>query len=189
MVPDRTRQSIRRTDPLGLALCCSQDKPAVASLVKYLLSKLEPSSPFHSQLSQLLQAPVDASTPAAPKHVGLVLSERMVNMPTQIVPPMYRMLQEELQWATEDVRPKKLSDCRAKGKLFGPLSRVLTIQLLRSHRKSPTTSRTFFSSLASFSRRPPHSKTTRMPLSNRRSWPRPDFGRRSRRRRRSRARA
>lgn len=82
----------------------SQDKPAVSSLVTYLLSKLEPASPFHSQLTELLQAPSDGSSPAAPKHVGLVLSERMVNMPTQIVPPMYRMLQEELQWATEEVR-------------------------------------------------------------------------------------
>ncbi|POY75351.1 hypothetical protein BMF94_1580 [Rhodotorula taiwanensis] len=101
-----------------LNLNVHKDKPAVASLVKYLLSKLEPSSPFHSQLSQLLQAPVDASTPAAPKHVGLVLSERMVNMPTQIVPPMYRMLQEELQWATEDKEPYHFSHLLFLSRVF-----------------------------------------------------------------------
>lgn len=63
-----------------------------------MLSRLDSSSAFHAQLSALLEAPV------GPENVGLVLSERMVNMPTQIVPPMYRMLQEELQWALEEVR-------------------------------------------------------------------------------------
>jgi protein BCP1 len=82
-----------------------QDKPAISSLIKYLLSKLDspPSSAFHAQLSALLQNPVEEAAEAKKQHVGLVLSERMVNMPTQIVPPMYRMLQEELQWAVEDV--------------------------------------------------------------------------------------
>lgn len=36
-------------------------------------------------------------------HIGLILSERLINMPVQIVPPMYKMLQEEIQWAIEDV--------------------------------------------------------------------------------------
>lgn len=83
-----------------------QDKPAISSLIKYLLSKLDSpaSSAFHAQLSALLQNPVGEEAEAKKQqHVGLVLSERMVNMPTQIVPPMYRMLQEELQWAVEDV--------------------------------------------------------------------------------------
>jgi protein BCP1 len=35
-------------------------------------------------------------------HIGLILSERLINMPVQIVPPMYKMLQEEIQWAIED---------------------------------------------------------------------------------------
>lgn len=56
------------------------------------------------------------STPAKPRHVGLVLSERLVNMPAQIMPPAYKMLQEELQWAREDVRlasARALCDCGA----------------------------------------------------------------------------
>lgn len=36
-------------------------------------------------------------------NIGLILSERLINMPVQIVPPMYKMLQEEIQWAIEDV--------------------------------------------------------------------------------------
>ena len=68
-----------------------------------LETRLARSSAFHAQLSALLQNPVEEAAEAKKQHVGLVLSERMVNMPTQIVPPMYRMLQEELQWAVEDV--------------------------------------------------------------------------------------
>jgi protein BCP1 len=37
-------------------------------------------------------------------HVGLVFSERLINMPVQTVPPMYRMLDNEIKWAIDDVR-------------------------------------------------------------------------------------
>ena len=79
----------------------------MASLIKYLLAKLPAGSEFHTLLASLLSAPAaspEDSTAASPKHVGLVLSERLVNMPAQVVPPMYRMLQEELSWARDDVR-------------------------------------------------------------------------------------
>jgi hypothetical protein len=35
--------------------------------------------------------------------VGLVLTERIVNMPAAVAPPSYKMLLEEIQWANEDV--------------------------------------------------------------------------------------
>ncbi|CAI2173362.1 13617_t:CDS:2 [Funneliformis geosporum] len=38
-------------------------------------------------------------------HIGLILSERLINMPVQLVPQMYIMLQEEIQWAIEDKEP------------------------------------------------------------------------------------
>ncbi|GAA6044228.1 hypothetical protein JCM8097_005278 [Rhodosporidiobolus ruineniae] len=88
-----------------LNLNVHKSNPALASLTSYLVSQLPSSSPFHAALSSLLAVPADASSAAAPKHVGLVLSERLVNMPVQVVPPMYKMLQEELQWAREDGEP------------------------------------------------------------------------------------
>lgn len=106
-----------------LNLNVHKDKPAISSLIKYLLSKLDSpaSSAFHAQLSALLQNPaaIDEASPEAKKqHVGLVLSERMVNMPTQIVPPMYRMLQEELQWAVEDKEPYNFSHLLFLSRVF-----------------------------------------------------------------------
>ena len=40
--------------------------------------------------------------------VGLVLSDRIINMPPAIAPPSYRMLLEEIQWANEDVCRDKI---------------------------------------------------------------------------------
>ncbi|CEQ38600.1 SPOSA6832_00045, partial [Sporobolomyces salmonicolor] len=85
-----------------LNLNIHKDHPPISSLVAYLVSKLPPSSPFRTELESLLAIPVADSSAATPRHVGLVLNERLVNMPVQVVPPMFRMLEEELQWARED---------------------------------------------------------------------------------------
>ncbi|GAA5917440.1 hypothetical protein JCM6882_008665 [Rhodosporidiobolus microsporus] len=102
-------EKAREGDPYAvltvLNLNVHRTNPALASLTSYLLSKLPSSSPFHQTLSSLLETPADGSSAAERKHVGLVLSERLVNMPVQVVPPMYRMLGEELDWAREDGEP------------------------------------------------------------------------------------
>ena len=36
--------------------------------------------------------------------MNLVICERLVNMPVQVVPPMYRMLVDEIDGALRDVR-------------------------------------------------------------------------------------
>lgn len=113
-----------------------QDKPCISQLVKYLLSKIPSTSPLHSKLSTLVANPAASasdSTASNPRHVGLVLNERLVNMPVQVVPPMFKMLEEELQWALEDVRF-----------LYSPvhvaiLSILTTSTLEIVSRKSPTT--------------------------------------------------
>lgn len=83
----------------------SQDDPAIAPLMSYLLNKSTPNSALHTLLSTLFSndSSPTASTSANPTHVGLVLSERLVNMPVQVVVPMFRMLEEELEWAREEV--------------------------------------------------------------------------------------
>ncbi|GAA5956347.1 hypothetical protein JCM3765_005635 [Sporobolomyces pararoseus] len=95
-----------------LNLNVHKDKPCISQLIKYLLSKIPSSSTFHSTLSTLLSNPAASpsdSTASKPKHLGVVLNERLVNMPVQVVPPMFRMLQEELGWAIEDKEPYHFS--------------------------------------------------------------------------------
>ncbi|GAA5923703.1 protein-transporting protein BCP1 [Sporobolomyces koalae] len=92
-----------------LNLNVHQDKPCISQLTKYLASKSTPSSALHTQLSQLSGSSQATSTASKPRHVGLVLNERLVNMPVQVVPPMFRMLEEELQWALDDNEPYHFS--------------------------------------------------------------------------------
>jgi protein BCP1 len=51
---------------------------------------------FQKELAKLLDESSNGD-------VGLVLSERIINMPAAITPPSYNMLLEEIQWAHEDV--------------------------------------------------------------------------------------
>lgn len=36
------------------------------------------------------------------KDVGLLVSQRVVNLPPQLLPPLYDALFDEVEWATED---------------------------------------------------------------------------------------
>lgn len=69
------------------------------ALVNYVLLKSSPNPAFHTTLQELLGP---AGLQAA-NHVGYIFSERLINMPIQTVPPMYRMLGDEVKWALEEV--------------------------------------------------------------------------------------
>ncbi|KAJ7202813.1 p21-C-terminal region-binding protein-domain-containing protein [Mycena pura] len=74
-----------------------QNHPSIAALAAYFLEKTAPDPAFHATLRSLFAG--------SDTHVGLVLCERLVNMPVQTVPPMYRMLSDELKWALGDSEP------------------------------------------------------------------------------------
>lgn len=61
-----------------------QTNPALASLLTYIAQKSTP----NTALTALLQNP--------DMHVGLVLSERFRNMPVETIPPLYRLLLDEI---------------------------------------------------------------------------------------------
>ena len=59
-----------------------------------MLKKTTSSQTLHSELQTLL---------SASQHIGFIFSERLINMPVQVVPPMYRMLSDEIKWANDEV--------------------------------------------------------------------------------------
>ncbi|CAG8622577.1 7894_t:CDS:2, partial [Diversispora eburnea] len=70
-----------------------KERQCMKSLVNYLLEKTKKDSRLNDILTNLFKEN---------KHdVGLILSERLINMPVQLIPPMYKMLKEEIQWANE----------------------------------------------------------------------------------------
>lgn len=78
-----------------------KDKPVIQDLINYLKTK-SATNPSLSAANQLL-----SQNPIPP--IGLILTERLINMPSEIVPPMYNMLQEEIAWAIEDKEPYNFS--------------------------------------------------------------------------------
>ncbi|KAJ7164830.1 p21-C-terminal region-binding protein-domain-containing protein [Mycena crocata] len=74
-----------------------QAHPSIAALAEYFLEKTAGDTAFHAKLKGLFAG--------GENQVGLVLCERLVNMPVQTVPPMYRMLSDEIRWALADSEP------------------------------------------------------------------------------------
>lgn len=71
-------------------------------MLTYLLHKSSPDAALHGALQSLIGP---NALPEKQGAVGLVVSERLINMPVQVVPPMYKMLENEIRWAVEDVGP------------------------------------------------------------------------------------
>ncbi|PUU78126.1 p21-C-terminal region-binding protein-domain-containing protein [Tuber borchii] len=80
-----------------------KDKPIVQELVKYILARSQSSPSLNKKLKELLSS-------SAPSHTGLILTERLINVPAEIVPPMYKMLLEEISWAIEENEPYNFSN-------------------------------------------------------------------------------
>ncbi|KAH7884050.1 p21-C-terminal region-binding protein-domain-containing protein [Phlebopus sp. FC_14] len=82
----------------------TQENSAIKLLIDYVLSKTSSDTAFHGAISSLL-APKTQLQSQPQAHVGLVICERLINMPVQVIPPMYRMLVEEMEEAVEDGDP------------------------------------------------------------------------------------
>jgi len=82
-----------------------QQRPFIKALTEYVLLKSSPDTSFHNTLNALL-GPTGLQSQ---NHVGYIFSERLINMPVQTVPPMYRMLGDEVNWALEENEPYKFS--------------------------------------------------------------------------------
>ncbi|KAK5132310.1 hypothetical protein LTR08_009218 [Meristemomyces frigidus] len=83
---------------LNLRQHCNE--PVIQQLTQYLVSKAAAAATQVSMkhLEQLLARDSKA-------QVGLILTERFINMPHQTIPPMYNMLLEEISWALADKEP------------------------------------------------------------------------------------
>jgi protein BCP1 len=66
----------------------------IRGLMDYIIQKSPVGSPL-AMLPDLIKGPKTSA------RVGLVFSERLINMPPQVVPPMYNMLLEEISQAVE----------------------------------------------------------------------------------------
>ncbi|KAG9003331.1 Mss4p nuclear export [Tulasnella sp. JGI-2019a] len=80
-----------------------KDNSSIKALISYLLAKSAGNPTAQAALRNIIGPEALASSSS--RHVGLLLGERMINMPVQIIPPMYRMLGDEIRMANEDKEP------------------------------------------------------------------------------------
>jgi len=79
--------------------------------------------------------------------MGLILTERLINIPTEVVPPMYTMLLEEIAWALEDKEPYDFSHYLILSKTYEEVESKLDMEESRPQKKkkkSADTSEVFY---------------------------------------------
>ncbi|KAI9660218.1 MAG: Mss4p nuclear export [Alyxoria varia] len=111
-VPDDANAA-KDNDPFAfltvLNLWEHREKPEVKTLTQYLKRHAAHIPSLSDKLPSLLQHQTEPApdTPEKQPHaqLGLILTERFINMPHEITPPMYTMLLEEIQWALEEKEP------------------------------------------------------------------------------------
>ncbi|KAI1335825.1 p21-C-terminal region-binding protein-domain-containing protein [Xylariaceae sp. FL0016] len=101
-----------------LNLQVHKDKKPIAELIKYITEKAK-STESLAQIPELL---------TSGKHVGLVLSERLINMPSEIAPPMYNMLIDEVEAAVEDKEPYEFTHYLIISKTYHEIESTLDIE-------------------------------------------------------------
>jgi len=74
-----------------------QNHPSIKALINYVLHKSSDNPGLHTTLQSLFAQ--------SNSQVGFVFCERLINMPVPVIPPMYRMLNDELKWAVDDGEP------------------------------------------------------------------------------------
>lgn len=104
-----------------------KDKPFIKDVITYLQRKAS-SSPSLSPLAGLL-----AQDPIPP--IGLILTERLINMPSEVVPPMYTMLLEEIAWAIEEKEPYTFTHYLIISKTYEEVESKLDMEELRPQKK------------------------------------------------------
>lgn len=71
-------------------------KKPIAQLIEYLTDRAKTNESLAGTVPDLL---------ASGKHVGLVLADRLLNMPVEVIPPMWTCLIDEIEAAVEDKEP------------------------------------------------------------------------------------
>ncbi|KAG9529892.1 hypothetical protein KCU93_g3054, partial [Aureobasidium melanogenum] len=104
-----------------------KETPVIADLTAYLSRKAS-TIPSLSSLPSLLAADSKA-------EVGLILTERFINMPSEIVTPMYTMLQEEIQWALDEKEPYNFTHYLILSKTYTEVESKLDAQESRPTKK------------------------------------------------------
>ncbi|KAI0100902.1 p21-C-terminal region-binding protein-domain-containing protein [Nemania sp. FL0031] len=95
-----------------------REKKPVAQLIEYLSGKAK-ATPSLAPIPELL---------TSGQHVAIVLSERLINMPSDIAPPLYTMLIDEIEAAVEDKEPYEFTHYLIVSKTYHEIESTLDVE-------------------------------------------------------------
>lgn len=110
-----------------------KDADTMKDVLQYLVQKAG-TNPALAPVAQLLNGN---------KHVGLVFSERFINMPSEIAPPLYSMLIDEIEAAVEDKEPYDFSHYLILTRTYTEVESTLDIED-RKKKKAKEEASTFY---------------------------------------------
>lgn len=91
-----------------------REQKVIKDLTQYIVSKTAKSEGW-TNLRELIEQ----------KQVGLVLGERLINVPSEVAPPMYTMLIEEIADAVEDEEPYNFTHYLILSKTYNEIASTL----------------------------------------------------------------
>ena len=104
-----------------------QDKPVIKDLTNYILHQ--------AGINQMLSPLKEIINTGTDNHVGLILTERLINIPSEVVPPMYRMLLEEISWAVEEKEPYTFTHYLIMSKTYHEIASWVDTEMTRPKKK------------------------------------------------------
>ncbi|KJZ79805.1 Protein BCP1 [Hirsutella minnesotensis 3608] len=127
----------KETDPYAMLTALNiqehRGKEPMKRIADYLVEK--------AQTSQVLSPVADVIKSG--KQVALVLSERLINVPAEISPPMYSMLIDEIEAAVEDKEPYEFSHYLILSKTYQEIESTLDVED-RKRKKAKEECTTFY---------------------------------------------
>lgn len=102
-----------------------REKAAIKTLTDYVLEQ----AGKNAKLAPVVDVLKGSNT------VGLILTERLINIPVEVVPPMYKMLLEEMTWANEEKEPYKFTHYLIISKTYREIESQVDHEDSRPHKK------------------------------------------------------
>lgn len=102
-----------------------QSKKVIQDITNYILTKTK-SNPDLASLSTLLNSSA---------QVGLILSERLINIPAEVAPPLYNTLSDEIEAAVEDNEPYNFTHYLIFSKTYHEIVSALDEEMPRIKKK------------------------------------------------------
>ena len=96
-----------------------QDKPVIKTLRDYIIQQAT-TNPALKPIASVVES-------TNGHEIGIILTERLINIPAEVSPPMYRMLLEEIAWAVEEKEPYKFSHYLILSKTYQEVTSQLSL--------------------------------------------------------------